>query len=179
MTTARGRSGRTGTAARASPLRLAQAALDGVLAALAWLALPIALLLFLQWPLRDVVQAYSREANDIAQWMFALYASLAVVWATRRRSHLHSDAFARRYPARLRARIDRFGTALCVGPWALGVLAAATPIALQSLRELERFPDTFNPGYFVIKLAVWLFALLLCAQVALDAIAPGDGGPRS
>ena len=37
------------------------------------LALPVVLLLFLQWPLRDLVRAYSREANDLGQWLFALY----------------------------------------------------------------------------------------------------------
>jgi hypothetical protein len=30
-----------------------------------WLALPVVVLLFLQWPLRDAVQAWSREANDL------------------------------------------------------------------------------------------------------------------
>ena len=32
-----------------------------------WLVLPVALVLFLQWPLRDWVQAWSREANDLGQ----------------------------------------------------------------------------------------------------------------
>ena len=39
------------------------------------LVLPVSLLLFLQWPLREWVQAYSREANDLAQVLFALYVS--------------------------------------------------------------------------------------------------------
>ena len=42
-----------------------------------------ALILFLQWPLRDFVQWGSREANDLGQWIFALYVSLAVTFATR------------------------------------------------------------------------------------------------
>lgn len=37
------------------------------------LVLPVSLLLFLQWPLREWVQAYSREANDLAQALFAIY----------------------------------------------------------------------------------------------------------
>ena len=31
------------------------------------LVLPVSLLLFLQWPLRDLVQAYSIESNDLAE----------------------------------------------------------------------------------------------------------------
>src|SRR5689334_12500560 len=45
------------------------------------LVLPISLLLFLQWPLRELVHAGSREANDLAQWLFALYVSLAMTYA--------------------------------------------------------------------------------------------------
>ena len=40
--------------------------LDAITHAVAVLALPLSLLLFLQWPLRELVQAYSREANDAA-----------------------------------------------------------------------------------------------------------------
>jgi hypothetical protein len=43
-----------------------------ILAAAKWLALPIVVLLFLQWPLRSIVGLYSREANDLGQWLFAL-----------------------------------------------------------------------------------------------------------
>ena len=53
-----------------------------------WLVLPVALALFLQWPLREFVQWGSREANDLGQWIFALYVSLAVTFATRERAHL-------------------------------------------------------------------------------------------
>ena len=64
-----------------------------------WLVLPVALILFLQWPLRDFVQWGSREANDLGQWIFALYVSLAMTFATRERAHLAVDAIAHDYPA--------------------------------------------------------------------------------
>ena len=53
-----------------------------------WLALPLITLLFLQWPLRDYIQVYSREANDLGQWLFALYVAAAVTAATRAGTHL-------------------------------------------------------------------------------------------
>jgi hypothetical protein len=56
--------------------------LDRIANAGSWLVLPLvlplALLLFLQWPLRDVVGAGSRPANDMAQWLFALYVAVAL-----------------------------------------------------------------------------------------------------
>jgi TRAP-type mannitol/chloroaromatic compound transport system permease small subunit len=130
------------------------------------LVIPVSLLLFLQWPLREWVQAYSREANDLAQALFALYVALAVTAATRRHAHLAADAFARRYRPATRLRLERAAMLAVLLPWAMFVLWAAWPIAVQSARQLESFPDTFNPGYFVLKLAV----VLLAAAVALEAL---------
>jgi hypothetical protein len=59
-----------------------------ILAVARWLVLPVALILFLQWPLRDFVRWGSREANDLGQWIFALYVSAAVTFATREGAHL-------------------------------------------------------------------------------------------
>ena len=42
-----------------------------------WLALPVVLLLSAQWPLRDLVRCCSREANDLGQWLFALFIAVA------------------------------------------------------------------------------------------------------
>jgi hypothetical protein len=41
---------------------------------------------------------------------------------------------------------------------------------LRSVLALEKFPDTFNPGYFVIKLAALLLAVLALCQVLLDVV---------
>ena len=59
-----------------------------VIAAAQWLALPLILLLFLQWPLRDIVRSYSREAkrNVLGQIIFALYVAISVTAATRART---------------------------------------------------------------------------------------------
>jgi TRAP-type mannitol/chloroaromatic compound transport system permease small subunit len=141
------------------------------------LVLPVSLLLALQWPLRDLLHAYSREANDLAQWLFALYVTLALVCATRRRAHLAADALARRYPPRLRALLSRTGNALALIPWSLFLLYAASPVAWNSLRQFESFPDTDNPGYFIIKLCVWLMGALVLAQALIDVLRPQPGRP--
>ncbi|MBI3706139.1 MAG: TRAP transporter small permease subunit [Proteobacteria bacterium] len=133
-----------------------------------WLVLPVTLVLFVQWPLRDLVQAYSREANDLGQWIFALYVSLAVTFATRERTHIAADALAHRYAAATRTRLARMAALICVVPWALFFLIAGAPMVWQSLRQLEAFPDTSNPGYFIIKASAWLLALLALAQALLD-----------
>jgi len=102
-------------------------ALGRMIAAGRWLVLPVALILFLQWPLRDFVQWGSREANDLGQWIFALYVSLAMTFATRERAHLAVDAIAHDYPARLRAVIARWGSVICVVPWTIFMIWTVEP----------------------------------------------------
>jgi TRAP-type mannitol/chloroaromatic compound transport system permease small subunit len=147
-------------------------ALGAALELAKWLVVPVVVLLFLQWPLRDLLQAYSREANDLGQWMFALFMAAAVTAATRARIHLAADNFAQRYAPACRRLITRLGALLALAPWALFVLYASRQSVWMSLRHLESFPETYNPGYFLIKLALWLLAGLLLLQAIVDAIRP-------
>jgi TRAP-type mannitol/chloroaromatic compound transport system permease small subunit len=137
-----------------------------------WLVVPVLVLLFAQWPLRDLLRAYSREANDLGQIFFALYVAIALSAATRAGTHLAADALARSYPARVRIRIVRLGALFGLLPWAIFMLFAGRKIVWWSVEQLEAFPDTFNPGYFLIKGAMALLALLVIAQAILDIARP-------
>ena len=137
-----------------------------------WLVLPVALILFLQWPLRDFVRAWSREANDLGQWIFALYVSLAMTFATRERAHLAVDAIAHGYSVRVRHAIARWGEFLCVAPWALFMMWTVGPTVQRSVLQLENFSETNNPGYFLIKVAALLLAVLALMQAVLDLLRP-------
>lgn len=137
-----------------------------------WLVLPVLLLLFAQWPLRDWFHAYSREANDLGQIFFALYIAIALTAATRAGTHLAADALARSYSARTRLLIVRLGALFGLLPWALFMLIAGRKIVFWSVMQLELFPDTFNPGYFIIKIATALLAFLVIAQAILDIARP-------
>lgn len=147
--------------------------LSAVVGSAKWLALPIVALLFLQWPLRDIVHCCSREANDIGQIAFALFVAVGITAATRAGAHLSVDSFARSLPAGLRRRIAIAVVILIAIPWALAMAIATGPVALTSLQLLERFPDTSNPGYFLIKLAALLLPVLVLLQAVLDAFSRG------
>jgi TRAP-type mannitol/chloroaromatic compound transport system permease small subunit len=153
-----------------------RARLDRLIAALIegaqWLALPLILLLFLQWPLRDFFRSFSREANDLGQIFFALFVAVSVTAASRAGTHLAADAVARRYPLRLQFFIKKIGALVGLVPWALFMLIASKPIVISSLQLREMFPDTGNPGYFVIKLALWIMAGVILAQALLDIARP-------
>jgi TRAP-type mannitol/chloroaromatic compound transport system permease small subunit len=143
-----------------------------VIAGSQWLALPLVLLLFLQWPLRDLVHGYSREANDLGQICFAVFVAVSVTAATRAGTHLAADALAQRYSPRVRHRIRQAGAIFGLAPWALFILWSSRATVVSSLSLLERFGDTDNPGYFLIKLALWLMAGLILIQVVIDVMRP-------
>ena len=143
-----------------------------ILSAGSFLLLPVVALLFLQWPLRELFGGLSREANDLGQWLFALYVAMAFTAATRAGTHLAADAVARGYSDATRAMIARLGALLCLIPWALFVLIAGEKLVVPSLLMREAFADTYNPGYFLIKLALWVLAALVLAQAIIDIARP-------
>jgi hypothetical protein len=43
---------------------------------------------------------------------------------------------------------------------------------VQSVGQLEGFPETFNPGYFLIRIALALGVLLVLLRALRDMLAP-------
>jgi TRAP-type mannitol/chloroaromatic compound transport system permease small subunit len=142
--------------------------LCNVVAGAKWLALPLIVLLFLQWPLREVFRSFSREANDLGQIVFALFVAVSVTAATRAGTHLAVDLVARRYSPPTRRHLARLGAALGLLPWALFVLVASRTAVVSSARGFESFQDSGNPGYFLIKIALWVMAAVVVGQALLD-----------
>jgi TRAP-type mannitol/chloroaromatic compound transport system permease small subunit len=157
-------------------LRCIDSLIRAIVSAGKWLMLPLVVLLFLQWPLRDIFRGYSREANDLGQLIFALYVAIGVTAATRAGTHLAADALAQRFSARRRNQLARLGAALGLAPWALFVLYSSKNVVVSSIAALEAFPDTSNPGYFIIKAALWVLALLMLAQAVVEVSRPARMG---
>lgn len=143
-------------------------ALDWVGSLFMPLALLIVVLLFLQWPLRDWLGAGSSKANDLAQAMFALYVAVALRHAARRNAHLVSRPDLTHAGGRWLRTLRGVGAPLAILPWALFVCWQGTPMVWRSVRGLESFPETANPGYFVLKAALLLLAALLALQSLVD-----------
>ena len=157
-------------------LRFLDHFVEFVLATAKWLALPVVILLFLQWPLRTLVGQYSREANDLGQWLFAIYVAAGITAATRAKTHLAADTISRNYSDATRQWLARAGALFGLIPWSIIVLVTSWSIVRNSTLLLERFADTNNPGYFIIKLALLLLALLVLAEGAIELFRPA---PRS
>jgi TRAP-type mannitol/chloroaromatic compound transport system permease small subunit len=147
-------------------------------AAIGWLALPLIVLLFLQWPLRDLLHGFSREANDLGQVAFAFFVAASVTAATRAKTHLAADLLAQRYSAHTRHRLNQVGSAVGLLPWALFILIAGKTTIISSLHDLESFQDSGNPGYFLVKVALWVMALLILGQSLVDIFRPVAPDPH-
>lgn len=124
------------------------------------LVLPLALLLVAQWPLRDWLQAFSRQANDVAQILFGVYGAVAITAASASKTHL---ALAK--PAQTATKTiapwRAWALLACVAPWALFLLWAAVPQMLASIAAREIFSEGLTPGYFMLRIALVLLALLV------------------
>lgn len=146
-----------------------------VVAVAKWLALPLVVLLFLQWPLRELFGGFSREANDLGQVVFALFVAVSVTAATRGGTHLAVDLLARQYSPPTRRRLAQLGAALGLLPWAIFILVASRSAVVSSARGLESFQDSGNPGYFLIKIGLWVMAAVILGQALVDLLRPRKG----
>jgi hypothetical protein len=70
--------------------------------------------------------------------------------------------------------LARVAALLCLVPWSLFIVIEAWPSVAQSVGQLETFPDTYDPGYFIIRASTWLLALLVLLQALLDAARPRE-----
>ena len=153
-------------------MRFLEQIVERILAATKWLALPVVTLLFLQWPLRTMLGLYSREANDLGQWLFAIYVAASITAATRAKTHLASDTISRNYSDAMRQWLARAGMLFGLIPWSIIVLVTSWSLVRDSTLLLERFPDTGNPGYFIIKLALLILALLILIESTIGLFRP-------
>lgn len=120
---------------------------------------PLVLLLWVQWPLREWMQAGHRHANDLAQLLFAFYTVLAVAWASYHQTHLQIDpSFDKKAPHPILHRSLGF---LLTLPWLLTLSWFAWPLWWQSFKQGERFIESMLPGFHLLKLALLLLPFLL------------------
>src|ERR1700694_3447808 len=82
------------------------------------------------------------------------------------------DTISRNYSDATRQWLARAGALFGLIPWSIIVLVTSWSIVRNSTLLLERFADTNNPGYFIIKLALLLLALLVLAEGVIELFRP-------
>lgn len=122
---------------------------------LLFLALPIVLLvvfLWAQWPMRVFASGNPRLINDMGQIAFAYFWVMAFAIACLSQSHLQISNNAA--PTK-KGRRAWTGFVLSL-PWAIFLVYSAWPLLINSWHENEKFPDSYSPGFYLIKLALIL-----------------------
>jgi TRAP-type mannitol/chloroaromatic compound transport system permease small subunit len=146
--------------------RVADAIVDAAGRTAAWLVLFVILALFGQWPLRELFGGGHILANDFGQIAHAAVFSIGVAYALRWDGHVRLDLIYQRLSARGRAWVDLVGTLVIVMPWAGMVLWFSWKTTLRSVAGFEQFPETWSPGYWMFKVLLVVFAVLLLLQAA-------------
>jgi len=165
---------------------MADAIVDTIGRACAWIVLAVIGALFAQWPLRELVGAGHILANDWGQVAHAAVFSIGIAYAMRWDGHVRLDVFYQRLSVRGKALVDLAGSTLFVVPWASIVLWYSVTTTVRSVAALEQFPETWSPGYWMLKVLLLVFTSLLLLQTAghiardigvlLVAVPDGDTG---
>ena len=151
----------------------------------AWLVLAVVGLLFAQVPLREIFHGGHNTANDIGQLVHAALFMIGGAYAMRHDGHVRVDIFHQRMGAKGRAAVELAGTILLLLPWLALLGWYAVPIVLNSLAEREAFAETYTPGYFLLKLLLFVFVALMAlqalagmARAVLTLLTPSDASGR-
>lgn len=113
--------------------------------------------LWVQWPMRMLLIGDARFINDIGQIAFAFFVVIAFNDANRTQSHLsiHSQ-----HKPEIRTHFwMQWIKYFFLTAWAVFVAYSAFPLFIHSLKEAEKFPDSYTPGYFLLKLALLILPL--------------------
>jgi TRAP-type mannitol/chloroaromatic compound transport system permease small subunit len=168
--------------------RVADAIVDAVGRIGAWLVLFVVAVLFGQLPLREWVGAGHILANDYGQIAHAAVFMIGVAYAMRWDGHVRLDVFYQRMSRRARLLVDLAGTVFCVVPWIGIVLWFSWATTLRSVAVFEKFPETWSPGYWLFKVLLIVFGVLVSLQalghIARDVASlvddePGTDAPPS
>lgn len=163
--------------------RAADAVVDAVGSVGAWLVLFVVAALFGQLPLREWVGAGHLLANDFGQVAHAAVFMLGVAYALRWDAHVRLDVFYHRMSRRARLLVDLAGTTFFVVPWIGIVLLYSWATTVRSVAVFEKFPDTWSPGYWLFKVLLIVFGVLVSLQalghIARDLASLIDDGPEA
>ena len=133
----------------------------------AWLVLAAVFLLFVQNPLREYVGRGQFFANDMGQLAHAAVFMVGAGYAWRWDRQVRVDLLYRNLGPRAKAVVNLLGTAFLLLPWLALVTWDAVPTVIDSVKVVERFPESGSPGFFVFKSLLLAFA----ATLGLQAVA--------
>jgi TRAP-type mannitol/chloroaromatic compound transport system permease small subunit len=132
---------------------------------LSWFVIASVALCALTALLRYVLNVGFVWMQELYVALFGLNFMLAAGYAYRLDRHVRIDIYYNRMSRRGRAWVDTAGVLVFLMPWLALVVWATIPFVELSLSVLEPSGQSGGlPGFFVLKSAILVFALLLGAQ---------------
>ena len=130
-----------------------------------WLTLGTVLVCFAVVVLRYVFSIGSVCLQELYVWQHALVFMLGAGYTLLHAGHVRVDIFYARLSPRRRAWVDLFGTCFFMFPWLVVLVWYGWPYFMRSWGLLEASGQAGGcDGYFLLKSAIPLFALLLGVQ---------------
>jgi len=130
----------------------------------AWLVLAVVFLLFVQNPLREFVGRGQFLANDMGQLAHAAVFMIGCAYAWRWDRQVRMDLVYRGMGPRKKAVVNLLGTVFLLLPWLVFVTLDAVPAVIESVKNLEGFPESGSPGFFVMKSLLIAFVATMGLQ---------------
>lgn len=139
-------------------------ALDRFVHALArvfsWLVLGVVATLFLQWPVRLLIGRGHLGLNDAGQVLHATVFLVGVAYGIVTHGHVRLEVFHAHFSPRGAAWLTLGGHLVFVLPWLALLGGYGYDYVRLSLGVWEAFPETWNPGYWTMRVAFSLFVVL-------------------
>lgn len=137
----------------------------------AWLALFMALIQFTVVILRYVFAIGFIPVQESIWYLHGILFMAGAGYTLMNDGHVRVDVFYRTAPARVRALVDLWGSALFLIPLCVLTVILSWGYVLNSWRILESSAEASGlPLIFALKTVIWVFAILLGLQaVALAA----------
>ncbi len=129
----------------------------------AWLILPMFVMLFLDVAMRYLVGRPSIWTSELTQLVFGFYAVIGGGYLLAERAHVNVDIFYGRFSIKRKALVD-VATCVLFFMFLAVLLWQGSSMAYESAEKLETSQSIWNPHIWPVKLAVPVAGVLLLLQ---------------
>ena len=136
----------------------------------AWLVLPMFVMLIVDVAMRYVVGRPSIWTSELTQLVFGFYAVIGGGYLLAERGHVNVDIFYGRFTTRQKAIVD-LATSFLFFLFLAVLLWQGGSMAWESAEKLETSQSIWNPHVWPVKLAVPVAGVLLLAQGLVRLVA--------
>lgn len=129
----------------------------------AWLILPMFVMLFVDVAMRYLVGRPSIWTSELTQLVFGFYAVIGGGYLLAERAHVNVDIFYGRFSVKRKALVDAVTSVLFFLFLAV-LLYQGSSMAWESMEKLETSQSIWNPQIWPVKMAVPAAGILLLLQ---------------